>query len=193
MTNEKALLRKEALRLRVRLAAAMPDIGERLAAHVDALPVKPGDIVGAYHALPDEAEPARLLEQLVARGVHIAFPRVAAKGQPLEFHRIPDGEVLHPGTYGIREPAAHFPVVRPDLLLVPLLLFDGSGHRLGYGGGFYDRTIARLGVPAFGIAYAGQDISGPKLSYNGISSLPIEAHDMALSGILTEHGLKRFS
>ncbi len=63
-------------------------------------------------------------------------------------------------------------VLRPDLLLVPLLLFDGRGHRLGYGGGFYDRTIALLGVPAFGIAYAGQEV------FQG--SLPAEAHDIAL-------------
>ncbi|HEX2759083.1 MAG TPA: 5-formyltetrahydrofolate cyclo-ligase, partial [Rhizomicrobium sp.] len=77
----------------------------------------------------------------------------------------------------------HFPLARPDLLLAPLLAFDRAGHRLGYGGGFYDRTIALLGVPAIGIAYAGQEIS----------SLPVEAHDIALDGILTEHGLKRFS
>jgi 5-formyltetrahydrofolate cyclo-ligase len=74
-------------------------------------------------------------------------------------------------------------VAKPDLLLVPLLAFDRAGHRLGYGGGFYDRTIALLKVPAFGIAHAGQEIP----------SLPAEAHDIALNGILTEHGLKRFS
>lgn len=161
----------------------MLDFAPALARHAGALPVKAGDVIGAYHALPDEADPAMLLEKLVELGCHIAFPRVAAKGLPLEFHRIPDGEVLRAGAYGVKEPAAHFPLARPDLLLAPLLAFDRAGHRLGYGGGFYDRTIALLGVPAIGIAYAGQEIS----------SLPAEAHDIALAGILTEHGLKRFS
>ena len=123
------------------------------------------------------------LESLVERGCHIAFPRVTAKGRPLAFHRIPDGEMLRAGTYGIQEPASHFPVVKPDLLLVPLLAVDPAGHRLGQGGGFYDRTIAALSVPAIGIGFAGQEIS----------SLPAEAHDIALGFLLTEHGLKRFS
>jgi 5-formyltetrahydrofolate cyclo-ligase len=66
---------------------------------------------------------------------------------------------------------------------VPLLAFDASGHRLGYGGGFYDRTLEKLAIPAIGIAYAGQEVA----------SLPHEPHDMALSAILTERGLRRFS
>jgi 5-formyltetrahydrofolate cyclo-ligase len=172
-------LRQHARIRRKVLAAACPDFAQALAGHADALAIKPGMIVGGYHALPDEADPALLLEGLVLRGAHIAFPRVAAKNQPLEFHRIPDGEMLQAGAYGIAEPAAHFPRVQPDLLLVPLLAFDACRHRLGYGGGFYDRTIAALGVPAIGIAYAGSQVP----------SLPAEAHDRTLNGILTEHGL----
>jgi 5-formyltetrahydrofolate cyclo-ligase len=68
------------------------------------------------------------------------------------------------------------------LLLVPLLAFDRRGHRLGYGGGFYDRTIAALRVPTIGIAYAGQEVA----------SLPEEAHDRTLDMILTEQGIRRF-
>ena len=71
----------------------------------------------------------------------------------------------------------------PRLLLVPLLAFDNDGYRLGYGGGFYDRALAALRVPAIGIAYAGQQAA----------SLPHEPHDMALDGILTEQGLRLFS
>jgi 5-formyltetrahydrofolate cyclo-ligase len=179
MPTEKTALRLEARSRRKALAAAMPDFATRLAAHADALPLRPGTIVGAYHALADEADPALLLAALVERGHHIAFPRVATKDAPLEFHRIPDGDMLRAGAYGIAEPAAHFPVVTPDLLLVPLLAFDARRHRLGYGGGFYDRTIAALNVPAIGIAYAGQQVS----------SLPAEPHDRTLDGILTEHGL----
>ncbi len=65
---------------------------------------------------------------------------------------------------------------------MPLLAFDTAGHRLGYGGGFYDRTIALLQVPAIGIAYAAQKID----------DLPAENHDIQLDGVLTEAGLTRF-
>ena len=90
--------------------------------------------------------------------------------------------MLAPGSFGIPEPLAHWPRAVPDMLLVPLLAFDASGHRLGYGGGYYDRTLEKRPVPAIGIAYAGQEVS----------SLPAEPHDMALSAILTENGLLRF-
>jgi 5-formyltetrahydrofolate cyclo-ligase len=183
MANEKIQLRAEARVRRKALAAAQPDFAARLADHADALPIKPGSIIGAYHALPDEADPALLLERLAAMGCHIGFPRVAGRGLPLEFHRIPDGEILRAGAYGIQEPADHFPKARPDLLLVPLLAFDGLGHRLGTGGGFYDRTLEALNILAIGIAFAGQEVA----------SLPAEPHDIALDSILTEHGLRHFS
>jgi 5-formyltetrahydrofolate cyclo-ligase len=164
------------------------DIGAALAAHAGALGPRPGAIVGGYHALPEEADPALLLKALAALGCHIAFPRIAGRNVPLEFHLVPDGEILKPGAHGIHEPKAHWPDVMPQLLLVPLLAFDDRGHRLGYGGGLYDRTLfafksgAAPGIRAIGIAYAQQETA----------SLPAEAHDMALDGILTEQGLKAF-
>jgi 5-formyltetrahydrofolate cyclo-ligase len=185
MANGKSHLRQEARERRAALAAAMPEFARALAAHAEALPLKPGSIVGGYHALAGEADPALLLQALARRGHAIAFPRVAAKDQPLQFHRLPDGAALAAGAYGIQEPASHFPVVTPDLLLVPLLAFDVRRHRLGYGGGFYDRTLFALKkgaapqMRAIGIAYAGQHVS----------SLPAEPHDIALDGILTENGL----
>lgn len=150
--------------------------------YAEDLALAPGTIVGGYHALPDEADPALLLERLVELGCHIAYPRVAGKGLPLEFHRVPDGEVLAPGAFGIHEPLDSWPRAVPNILLVPLLAFDAIGHRLGTGGGFYDRTLERLTVPAIGIAYAGQEMS----------SIPHQAHDRTLDAILTEQGLRRF-
>jgi 5-formyltetrahydrofolate cyclo-ligase len=181
--RSKSQLRKEARTRRTALAAAQPDFAQALAVHAEALALPPSSIVGGYHALADEADPSLLLAALAGRGHTIAFPRVVAKDVPLEFHRIPDGEILQAGAYGIAEPAAHFARAVPSLLLVPLLAFDAGGHRLGYGGGFYDRTLAPLNIPAIGIAFAGQEVS----------SIPGEAHDRRLDGILTEHGLKRFS
>jgi len=165
-----------------RFSLKHPGFAGALARHAESLAIAKGTVVGGYHALPDEADPALLLERLVELGCHIAFPRVAGRGLPLEFHRVPDGEVLAPGAFGIHEPMDIWPRAVPQLLLVPLLAFDAQGHRLGYGGGFYDRTIALLRVPAIGIAYAGQQVP----------ALPADGHDMILDGVLTESGLTRF-
>lgn len=181
----KTELRKLAREKRKSLSHA--DIGAALAAHAAALKLPPGAVVGGYHALPHEADPALLLKALVGEGCHIAFPRIVARDQPLEFHLVPDGEVLTPGTFGVHEPQADWPYAMPHLLLVPLLAFDKSGHRLGYGGGFYDRTLHayRSGASrlrAIGVGYAAQELE----------NIPAEAHDMALDGILTENGLLSF-
>jgi 5-formyltetrahydrofolate cyclo-ligase len=161
---------------------ARKDFADEIARHAEALQIPKGAIVGGYHALPDEADPALLLERLVELGSHIAYPRVVGKGLPLEFHRVPDGEVLAPGVFGIHEPLDIWPRAVPTLLLLPLLAFDPRGYRLGYGGGFYDRTLELLRVPAIGIAYAGQEIA----------SLPQEPHDRRLDMVLTEQGIRRF-
>ena len=165
-----------------RLTLARKDFAADIARHAEALQIPKGTIVGGYHALPDEADPALLMERLVELGCHIAYPRVVGKGLPLEFHRVPDGEVLAPGAFGIHEPLDIWPRVVPAILLVPLLAFDAAGHRLGYGGGFYDRSLAVLRVPAIGIAYAGQEVA----------SLPGEPHDRTLDMVLTEQGIRRF-
>jgi 5-formyltetrahydrofolate cyclo-ligase len=157
-----------------------------LASHAGALKLAPGSVVGGYHALPGEADPALLLRRLAEEGCRIAFPRIVARDAALEFHLVPDGETLQPGRHGIHEPHADWPSVMPHLLLVPLLAFDKAGHRLGYGGGFYDRTLFafRSGpIRAIGLAYAAQEMD----------SLPAEAHDMKLDGILTEQGLTLFT
>src|SRR4051794_3808980 len=156
MSTEKTELRRASREKRLTLKRA--DFADEIARHAEALQVPKGSVVGGYHALPDEADPALLLERLVELGCHIAYPRVAGIGLALEFHRMPDGEVLAPGAFGIHEPLDIWPRAVPNVLLVPLLAFDPSGHRLGYGGGFYDRTLAILKVPAIGIAYAGQEM-----------------------------------
>jgi len=158
------------------------DFAAVIARHAEVLKIPKGSVVGGYHALPDEADPALLLERLVELGCHVAYPRVAGKGLPLEFHRVPDGEVMAPGAFGIHEPLDIWPRATPAVLLVPLLAFDATGHRLGYGGGFYDRTLALLHVPAIGIAYVGQEAA----------SLPHLAHDRTLDMVLTEQGVRRF-
>jgi 5-formyltetrahydrofolate cyclo-ligase len=165
-----------------RKALADADFALAIAPYAEDLMLAPGTLVGGYHAHRDEADPALLLARLVELGCTIAFPRVAAKHAPLEFHHVPDGEVLEPGSFGIPEPLAHWPRAAPTVLLVPLLAFDTAGRRLGMGGGYYDRTLAALKVLTIGIAYAGQEMD----------SIPHEAHDRTLDMVLTEQGIRQF-
>jgi 5-formyltetrahydrofolate cyclo-ligase len=177
---DKSELRRVSRARRKGLARA--DFALAISPYAEDLALAPGTIVGGYHALPEEADPALLLARLVETGCAVAFPRVTAKDQPLEFHHVPDGEVLEPGSFGIPEPLESWPRAVPDVLLVPLLAFDARGHRLGYGGGFYDRTLASLKARTIGIAYAGQEIA----------SIPAQAHDRTLDMVLTEHGIRYF-
>lgn len=159
-----------------------PAFAAKIACYAQDIKAPEGAIIGAYHARGEEADPSVLLTRLVELGCHMAFPRVRAKDTALDYHLVPDGHALAPGWYGTYEPSSHWPRATPDLLLVPLLAFDASGHRLGYGGGFFDRTLAALKVPGIGIAFAGQEVS----------SLPHGQHDMALDAVITEKGLRLF-
>ena len=93
------------------------------------------------------------------------------------------GDRLAPNAYGIAEPLATAPEVRPAVVLVPLLAFDAEGHRLGYGGGYYDRTFDLLpGMTLIGVAYSGQKVA----------LVPREKHDHPLDLVITENGIGRF-
>jgi 5-formyltetrahydrofolate cyclo-ligase len=179
-------LRSEAHTRRTALARANPDFARRIAEHVNALNVRDGSVIGAYVAMKDEADPFPLLETLIAKQCVIALPRVVAKDEPLAFHRWKPGDELYRGALGISEPAKDTPLAFPHILLAPLLAFDARGHRLGYGGGFYDRTLdflrANSTVRAIGVAYAGQEVA----------ELPREDHDHVLDAIITENGVREF-
>lgn len=146
------------------------------------LPVREGCIVSAYFAMRDELDPAPVLARAIAHGAVCALPCVVAKGQPLRFRRWMPGDATRPAGFGTREPAESAPEVEPDILIVPLLAFDAAGYRLGYGGGFYDRTLAALrqrkAVLAIGFGYAEQSVE----------AVPREVHDERLDAILTPAG-----
>jgi len=116
----------------------------------------------------------------------VCVPVIVGTGQPLVFHRWTPGEEMVAGPFGARVPALAVPVV-PDVLIVPLVAFDAQGGRLGYGGGFYDRTLARLRAArptlAAGFAYAAQEAA----------DLPRNATDQPLDAIVTETGVMTFS
>lgn len=160
--------------------------GAALAGYAQDLAMVPGAVVAGYAAFRDEADPGALMQALADRGHSLALPVMQGKERPLVFRRWQAGDalVIHP--YGMAEPAPQAEPVLPDVLLVPLLAFDGFGYRLGYGGGFYDRTLAALratrSVTAIGIAYAGQQLD----------AVPHDDLDQRLDAVLTEKGLTRF-
>jgi 5-formyltetrahydrofolate cyclo-ligase len=140
----------------------------------------PNSIIGAYLAFRDEMDPAPLIAMLRAQGHKIALPRIIGKRQPLEFHLYAEGDELKPHAMGLLEPHPSAPTVDPDILLVPLLAFDRERNRLGYGGGYYDRTIgallARKPLVTIGIAYASQEVA----------KVPVGPHDICLDKVITE-------
>ena len=177
---------RAAMRLRRRaLAAAQPDAGDRLAAHLERLP--PGASIAVYRAIGSEIDPQPLAVALAARGRSLCLPVVVARDAPLLFRRWGPGDVLEADAAGCPAPLPLAEVIRPDLILVPLLAFDARGGRLGQGGGFYDRTLDGLrrhpSPPGFiGLAFAGQEIA----------AVPMASHDQRLDGVLTESGYRAF-
>jgi 5-formyltetrahydrofolate cyclo-ligase len=181
--NGKQQLREAAHARRAGLARACPDFAARIASYTDDLDVAPGATLSFYWPMGDEADPRVLATRLAARGHALALPVVAKKGAPLVFRLWREGDPLVVHAFGMHEPAPTAPEVTPDVLLVPLLAFDARGHRLGYGGGFYDRTLASLAAKlAIGVAYAGQETG----------TLPIHERDHPLDMVVTELGVRRF-
>ena len=178
---------KKALRIHARSHRATltrSDFADTIARYAADLGAPRGAIVAGYFPMRDEADPRALMSALSAAGHSLALPCVIS-GQPLIFRRWTMGDPMHanPMAFNIAEPLDTAPVVTPSLVLVPLLAFDASGHRLGYGGGYYDRTLA--GLPharAVGVAYAGQEVT----------TLPITERDHALDAIITENGVRKF-
>lgn len=162
-----------------------PNAGETLvqsAAQILSLTKTP--IVAGYIPFKTEIDPRPLMRALAAQGARLCLPRTPPKGQSstgLTFNLCdPDNpDHLEKSTWGVMEPSAHLPQVRPDVVLVPLLGFDHAGNRLGQGQGHYDRTLEAMRatgqVLAVGAAFAAQEVA----------SIPVEPHDQRLDWIIT--------
>jgi len=170
-----AFARRDALSANDRQAAA-----EVIAARPFPLPIPPRTIVSGFMPMKTEIDPLPLMRALEGQGARLALPVLAGRGKPLTMRAWTFGEPLSEGVWGIREPEPEADEVAPDILLVPLLAFDRAGSRIGYGGGYYDRTIAalRAGKPvtAVGIAFAAQEVA----------QVPVTAGDARLDLVLTE-------
>jgi 5-formyltetrahydrofolate cyclo-ligase len=170
---------KKALRARIKAwrasrgADAMARAGEAVAAHgLRFLPdLRPAAVVSAFSPMPEEFRIWPLLRRLHGEGHRLAMPVMQGKGKPLIFRAWAPGDAMDKALWGIAEPKADKPELEPDVVLVPLLAFDPAGGRLGYGGGFYDRTLrglrARKAIVAVGIAYDESKVDAvPHLDYD---------------------------
>jgi 5-formyltetrahydrofolate cyclo-ligase len=180
----KKALRSEMKRVRAKAVARHgPDAAQRIADHgIGFAGVAPPGWVSGFLPIGEELDPAPLMLRLAGEGYGLCLPVMEAKGKPLLFRAWRPGDALEEVMWGIREPLASAPLVEPDVVLGPLLAFDATGYRLGYGGGFYDRTLARLRslkkVTAIGLA----------LDEQRVDAVPHEDYDEPLDWVLTPSG-----
>ncbi|MGP1276589.1 MAG: 5-formyltetrahydrofolate cyclo-ligase [Caulobacterales bacterium] len=177
----KARARRHALARREGLAAGAPDAAHALAGNFpDAAWPAVNAVVSGYWPVRGEIDPRPLMETFLLEQAQLALPVVIAKDAPLQFRAWTPGDGLEKGAFGIDVPEARKPVLVPSLVLVPLAAFDDRCHRLGYGGGFYDRTLSALRtagpVIAVGLAYEGQRVG----------RISAGRHDVALDYVVTE-------
>jgi 5-formyltetrahydrofolate cyclo-ligase len=180
-TASKGDLRKIAIEARDAIDAATRDAaGERIAARGLPFPITAGTVVSGYSPIRSELDPTLLMNKLAAQGANLALPAVLARGKSLVFRAWSPNDRLRLGPLGILEPSLAAAELVPDIMLVPLAAFDPLGHRIGYGAGHYDFTLAHLRkvkpVTTIGIGFAAQEIA----------AVPALAHDVRLDYVLTE-------
>lgn len=148
----------------------------------DFLAPRRGRALAGYMAMRTEADP---MAAMAAHQGAVGVPVIEAAGQPLRFREWSPGCALVEGAFRAMIPAEGA-WVEPEVVIVPLVGFDARGYRLGYGGGFYDRTLAMLRARrptlAVGFAFAAQEVA----------EVPIDAYDQKLDAIVTEQGLRMF-
>ncbi|MBS7545216.1 5-formyltetrahydrofolate cyclo-ligase [Ancylobacter oerskovii] len=178
-----ALARRASLEPRLHAAASA-----RAAAHaLSWLGDVQGEVVALFAPIGSEIDTGPLAAGLRAAGARLALPVVVDMKSPLLFRLwqagVPLVDGAGPGRLTIPVPPESAPLVIPDVLVVPLAAYDPSGHRLGYGGGYYDRTLAALRrakrIEALGYAFAVQELP----------CLPAEPHDERLDAVVTDAGI----
>jgi 5-formyltetrahydrofolate cyclo-ligase len=184
LLDVKAEARKHAAQRRKAAHDVQADVAPiLLASHVfPVVPTREQSIVSGFFPYKSEIDVRPLLGRLAGEGWTTCLPIVIGKGEPLIFRRWLPGEPTEPGVWDIPKPLDTAQEVRPDVLLVPLMAFDVKGYRLGYGGGFYDRTLdllrKRKQITAIGVAYAAQHVD----------SVPHDSHDQPMDYVMTEKG-----
>lgn len=175
-------LRRSALTLRAQVDAATREaFAERLAIEGVALARRAfARSVAIFWPVGTEPDTLLMAQSLTYHEIVVALPCAGAMGEPLTFRAWKQGQALVEGAMRIPEPSPGARIVQPDLIFTPMTAFDRRGYRIGYGGGYYDATLAQIrasrSAPAIGIAFASQEIA----------RVPEEAHDQPLDLILTE-------
>ena len=145
----------------------------------------PGEIVAGYWPIRDEMDLKGVIGKLMDSGQPVCLPVVLGDELPLELRLWRDGAPLYEAGFGTLAPEDEAPKVAPDVILMPLLGFDRLGTRLGYGGGYYDRTLAAMEKRPrlIGFAFALQEVD----------HIPREPHDVPLDAVVTENGVRTFT
>jgi 5-formyltetrahydrofolate cyclo-ligase len=182
MNDLEAAKRAARAAAKVRRAGCDPvAAGTALTAHLMRdMPPPVGAMVAGFWPLDQEIDIRPLLHALHDRGNPVALPVTPPRGEPLTFRRWQPGDAMAAERFGTARPIGDLMV--PDVMLLPLLAFDKSGGRLGYGGGYYDRTLAALpGRPRIGCAFAAQQVD----------AVPLGPYDIRLDAVATERGIIR--
>ena len=153
---------------------------QNLAANVAVEIPAAGNIIAGYWPLGDEIDCRPALGALKLAAAQVALPVVAGQGQVLLFRSWCPGDELQPGPFGTAHPTPRAGVIVPNILLLPLIAFDATGHRLGYGAGYYDRTVADMrqdrAIVVVGIAYDEQEVE----------AVPADRHDQRMDAVITD-------
>lgn len=181
---DKNVLRLDARGRRAAFVAGLDMMAHRLAFRALPSPVARlldgRSRIALYMAVDDEAPAHRLAEALVAAGKQLCLPQVMDRIGGMEFRAWVPGDPLVEGRYGIRAPATAAPACAPDAIIAPLVAFDGRLHRLGQGGGYYDRAFARF-PDALRI--------GAAWSVQQIDRVPADPWDVPLDAVMTERSI----
>ncbi|KKB07398.1 5-formyltetrahydrofolate cyclo-ligase [Devosia chinhatensis] len=184
--DAKAGLRRQAHAARAALTQSeREDAAEAVAAaFFENIAFAPEDVIAGYWRIRDELDCQPILIRLMDGGQTVLLPVVQGEDAPLDLRVWEADQPLYEAGFGTLAPSDLAPRAEPDLVLVPLLGFDSAGTRLGYGGGYYDRTLATLARKPLlvGLAFAAQELE----------QVPRAPHDMPLDAVITEQGVRFF-
>ena len=182
----KAALRHKARAARAAILDSTRAASARAAAEhfFSGITLAPGEIVAGYWRIKDEMDCQPILIRLMDTHQPVCLPVVLGEDQPLELRLWEQGTPLYEAGFGTLAPSELAPHVEPDVIVMPLLGFDAHGTRLGYGGGYYDRTLAKLTKRPrlVGLAFAAQEVA----------DIPHQPHDVPLDAVVTETGIRHF-
>jgi len=179
--RRQALARRDALDINWRIEQSLA-----MAGAADVLGIEPGSIVSAFWPMRSEVDVRPLMAMLQERGARLCLPAIV-DATTIVFRELVRGAPLVEMGFGTAGPGPEAAVLDPTVMLVPLAAFDARGHRIGYGGGFYDRAIEKL--HGRGLA---PRLIGVAWDCQHVAEVPSEDHDIQLGELLTESGLRRF-